>query len=56
MANELHDNPEGFTAEQALERLKQGNARFVAGESHSRRSKLKFLPLWPRGSNPMPPF
>ena len=34
MANEQRNNPSGLTAEQALERLKQGNARFVAGESH----------------------
>lgn len=34
MATEHHNNPSGLTAEQALDRLKQGNARFVAGESH----------------------
>ncbi len=34
MANEQRNNPSGLTAEQALERLKQGNARFVTGESH----------------------
>lgn len=52
MANELHDNPEGFTAEQALERLKQGNARFVAGESHFPTLQTEVLAALAKGQQP----
>ena len=52
MANELHVNPEGFTAEQALERLKQGNARFVAGESHFPTLQAEVLAALAKGQQP----
>jgi carbonic anhydrase len=52
MASEPHDNPAGFTAEQALERLKQGNARFVAGESHFPTLQTEVLAALAKGQQP----
>ena len=52
MASEPLDNPAGFTAEQALERLKQGNARFVAGESHFPTLQTEVLAALAKGQQP----
>jgi carbonic anhydrase len=52
MSSEPHYNPAGFTAEQALERLKQGNARFVAGESHFPTLQTEVLAALAKGQQP----
>ncbi len=49
MANE---NPHPWTAEQALERLKEGNARFVNGEAHFPTVQREILADLTKGQQP----